>query len=121
MARDPGDAPPPITTAGDTEPGGVQAVSHGFLGYTAHMATTRAQLVEALLAFPARDRADAARELLESLDGTDDPVEVETAWREEIARRVQEIETHAVDLEDGPAVMKRLRERARHRLDRRRS
>jgi hypothetical protein len=46
---------------------------------------------------------------------------VETVWREEIARRVHEIETHAVDLEDGPAAMKRLRERTRQRLQRRRS
>ena len=53
--------------------------------------------------------------------GTDDPADVETAWREEIARRVQEIETHAVDLEDEPAAMQRLRDRARQRLERRRS
>lgn len=100
---------------------GCRLPSHNFLGYTVDMATTRAQLVEALLAFPARDRAEAARELLESLDGTDDPVDAETAWREEIARRVQEIETHTVELEDGPAAMKRLRDRARQRLEQRRS
>jgi hypothetical protein len=82
---------------------------------------TRAQLVEALLAFPAPERAEAARELLESLDGNDDPVDVETAWRGEIARRVQEIETNAVELEDGPAAMSRLRDRARRRLERRSS
>ncbi|HEX3757911.1 MAG TPA: addiction module protein [Kofleriaceae bacterium] len=82
---------------------------------------TRAQLVEALLAFPAPERAEAARELLESLDGNDAPADVEAAWHEEIARRVQEIETGTVDLEDGPSAMIRLRERARQRLERRRS
>jgi hypothetical protein len=51
--------------------------------------------------------------------GTDDPVHVETAWHDEIARRVQEIEAGAVELEDGPSAMKRLRERARQRLERR--
>jgi len=64
---------------------------------------TRAQLVEALLEFPARDRAEAARALLESLDDEDDLVDVETAWHGEISRRVQEIEAGAVALEDGPA------------------
>jgi hypothetical protein len=55
------------------------------------------------------------------LAGTDDPADVEAAWREEIARRVHEIETDAVELEDGPSAMPRLRDRARQRLERRRS
>jgi DNA-binding response OmpR family regulator len=80
---------------------------------------TRAQLVEALLGFPAPDRAEAAKALLESLDDEDDPIAVETAWRDEIATRVHEIESGAVELEDGPTAMSRLRERARARLDRR--
>jgi len=82
--------------------------------------STRAQLVEALLAFPPTDRAEAARALLESLDGAseDEPAAVEAAWRGEIARRVQEIESGAVTLEDGPSAMSRLRDRARARLSR---
>jgi hypothetical protein len=48
-----------------------------------------------------------------------DPVHMETAWHDEIARRVQEIEAGAVELEDGPSAMKRLRERARQHLERR--
>jgi Putative addiction module component len=80
---------------------------------------TRAQLVEALLEFPAPDRAEAARALLESLDGEDDPIDVDAAWRAEIANRVQEIESGAVELEDGPAAMGRLRDRAQARLERR--
>jgi hypothetical protein len=80
---------------------------------------TRAQLVGALLTFPAPERAEAARALLESLDAeVDDPVEVETAWRGEIARRVEQIETGEAALEDGPTVMARLRARAQARRDR---
>ena len=56
-----------------------------------------------------------------ALDDKDDLADVETAWREEIARRVHEIETDAVELEDGPSAMRRLRARARQRLERRRS
>jgi hypothetical protein len=87
------------------------------LRYTA-ATVTRAQLVEALLEFPAPDRAEAARALLESLDGADDHGDVETAWGAEIARRVQDIESGAVGLEDGPTAMTRLRSRAQARLRR---
>jgi hypothetical protein len=45
-----------------------------------------------------------------------DSAHVETGWREEIARRVHEIETGEVDLEDGAAAMRRLRDRARQHL-----
>lgn len=78
---------------------------------------TPAKLVEELLKFSARDRAEAARTLLESLDGCDDPAEVEAAWRDEIAKRVAEIEDGTVELEDGPTVMRQLRERAQDRRD----
>jgi hypothetical protein len=78
---------------------------------------TRAELVEELLKFPAPERAEAARSLLESLDGSDDPAEVGAAWQTEIARRVGEIEDGSVELEDGPSVLRELRQRARNRLD----
>jgi putative addiction module component (TIGR02574 family) len=74
--------------------------------------------MEELLRLPAAERADAARELLQSLDGADDPDELDTAWRDEIATRVAEIEDGSVQLEDGATVMRRLRERARARLAR---
>ena len=79
---------------------------------------TRAELIEELLSFPAPERADAARALLQSLDGADDPAEVDAAWRDEIATRVAEIEDGAVELEDGPTVMRQLRARAQARLHR---
>lgn len=107
-------------TADEDHPDRRELLLHDVLGYTIYMAT-RTQLVEALLELPAPERAEAARALLENLDDEDDPVEVEAAWRGEIARRVQEIESGAVDLEDGPAAMARLRNRAQARLERRRS
>lgn len=55
---------------------------------------------------------------MKRLAGTSDPVHVKTAWHDEIARRVQEIEAGVVELEDGPSAMRRLRERARQRLER---
>ncbi|MBC7977933.1 MAG: addiction module protein [Myxococcales bacterium] len=84
---------------------------------------TRAQLVGALLELPANDRAEAARSLLESLEGAseDNPDDLETAWRDEVARRVREIESGSLEMEDGAAVMRTLRSRAQERLNRRRS
>lgn len=82
---------------------------------------TRAQLVEALLRLPAPERAEVARTLLESLslDDGDDLDEVERAWRGEIAGRVQDIESGAVELEDGTIAMRRLRDHARARFEQR--
>lgn len=79
---------------------------------------TRAQLVGALLEFPATERAEAARSLLESLERKDEgeQVDVEAAWRDEVVRRVHEIESGAVEMEDGPAAMSKLRSRAQERL-----
>ena len=74
--------------------------------------------MEELLRLRGADHADAARELLESLDRADDPDEVDAAWRDEIASRVAEIADRSVQLEDGPTVMRRLRERAQARLAR---
>lgn len=47
------------------------------------------------LELPEGDRADLAAALLESLDEDVDE-EVEAAWSEEIARRIQEVESGAV-------------------------
>jgi hypothetical protein len=80
--------------------------------------STRTQLVEALLQLPASERAAAAKTLLESLDRRDETAEVERAWRDEIAGRVHDIESGAVELEDGPTAMRLLQERAKARLAR---
>ena len=66
-----------------------------------------------------RAPGSCSSDLLEGLDGSDDPMDVESVWRGEIARRVQEIESGAVELEDGPSTLSRLRDRARARLERR--
>jgi putative addiction module component (TIGR02574 family) len=51
------------------------------------------QLLEQALKLPTTERADLAALLLESLDeGADDPAQVEQAWREEIARRVRDLQ-----------------------------
>ena len=76
---------------------------------------TRVRLVEVLFQFPVSERAETARALLESLDDGNDLAEVERAWRGEISRRVQDIESGAVELEDGPTAMQKLRDRARAR------
>ena len=57
------------------------------------------------------------RELIDAhLDGEGELAGGDAMWRVEIARRVQEIESGAVTLEDGPAAMRRLQDRARARL-----
>jgi putative addiction module component (TIGR02574 family) len=79
--------------------------------------STRAELVEELLKLPASERAEAALALLESLDDGD-AAEVETAWRDEIARRVVEIKDGSVELQDGPTAMRAFREKVRARVER---
>lgn len=55
--------------------------------------TEKAQeLLEQALKLATTERADLAARLLESLDAdVDDPAVVEREWREEIARRVQDL------------------------------
>ncbi len=80
---------------------------------------TRAQLVEELLGFPAHERVEAVRALLDSLESRTDPAEVEAAWRTEIAQRLREIDDGTVALIDGATAMSDLRARARARVERR--
>jgi putative addiction module component (TIGR02574 family) len=49
------------------------------------------EILKEALTLPAKDRAELADSLLESLDEGTDP-EVEDAWRQEIRRRVSEID-----------------------------
>lgn len=48
-------------------------------------------------ALPAEERARLAEDLLASLHESPDP-EIEAAWDEEIRRRIQEVESGAVEL-----------------------
>ncbi len=56
------------------------------------------------------DRAELALSLIESLDGPADP-DVEEAWRQEIERRIGQIERGEVQLIPGDEVFARLRRR----------
>jgi hypothetical protein len=81
--------------------------------------STRAQLVEELLKFPAVDRAEAARALLESLDDEDPSDDPASAWADEIGSRLRQMDDGTVTLEEGSAAMRGIRQRARERLERR--
>ena len=59
-----------------------------------------AALRDELLALPLDERAEFAAELLASLDdedSSDDPVEVDLAWRDELSRRSEQIATGTVE------------------------
>ncbi|HEX7181360.1 MAG TPA: addiction module protein [Thermoanaerobaculia bacterium] len=74
------------------------------------MTATAQALREAVLNLPDEDRAWLAAELLASLDGPSDP-DAEAEWRAEIERRVEEIESGAVELLDWDIVKARLDEK----------
>ena len=59
------------------------------------------------LKLPLRKRAKLARDLLRSLDEGED-VDAESAWLEEIRRRMAEVETGAVKLEEWATVRNRI-------------
>ena len=70
------------------------------------------ELESEVLGLPPGDRARLAQRLLESLDeSVEDPVEVERAWDEEIARRVAELEAGKVELIPAEQVFAELRSR----------
>ena len=55
------------------------------------------ELLKRALALAEEERAELAGSLLESLDGPpDDPEAVEAAWSEEIARRIEELDSGKV-------------------------
>jgi putative addiction module component (TIGR02574 family) len=55
------------------------------------------ELLKRALALTAEERAELASSLLESLDdGHDDPAAVEAAWNEEIARRIEDLDSGKV-------------------------
>jgi putative addiction module component (TIGR02574 family) len=55
------------------------------------------ELLKRALAFPEEERAELVGSLLESLDGPpEDPEAVEAAWNEEIARRIEDLDSGKV-------------------------
>ena len=58
------------------------------------MTQDASELLKRALALPPEERAELAGSLLESLDAADDdPRAVEAAWSEEIARRIEDLDS----------------------------
>jgi putative addiction module component (TIGR02574 family) len=77
-----------------------------------------AALRNELLALPLDERAEFAAELLASLDdedSSDDPVEVDLAWRDELSRRSEQIATGAVATVGWDQVLERVADSRRTR------
>lgn len=73
-------------------------------------------IIAQAMALPAELREDIAFELLNSVEPPpDDPEEVRKAWREEIARRVEDIEAGRVELVDAKQALAEARQRLRER------
>jgi len=66
------------------------------------------KLLEEALKLPPDERALLGAEILDSVHD-EPPEEVEAAWRDEIKRRIAEIESGQVELLDGEAVLRELR------------
>jgi putative addiction module component (TIGR02574 family) len=78
--------------------------------------TLPVDLVDTALKQSEQDRGTLAALLLESLDGTAEDAElVRDEWAAELDRRIEEIESGKVQLVDGRASLKRLREELRER------
>ena len=69
------------------------------------------QIVAAALALPEDDRLELVDRLIESLDGPPDD-DVERAWADEIARRLEEVRSGKVVTVPWEVVRKRLQEDA---------
>lgn len=74
---------------------------------------TPRDLHAAALALPREERAELAKELLESLDEATD--EVDAAWAREIGRRAQEVADGTVELVDWETARERIARRLRER------
>lgn len=69
-------------------------------------------ILNAVLALPAEERARIAHELLVSLDEREDP-DAADAWLDELDQRAQEVENGTAELEDWDTVRERLTQRWR--------
>ena len=77
------------------------------MGYVPSMATTvetYQEIEETVLHLPHPDRSKLVTRLLESLD-EDDGIEVSDEWRDELRRRVKDIDEGRTTLIDGEEVM----------------
>jgi putative addiction module component (TIGR02574 family) len=69
-------------------------------------------VASAALALPPEARAELAEILLNSLDG-DAQAAVDTAWRDEVERRIEQLDRDEVKLIPGDALMEELRNRCK--------
>jgi putative addiction module component (TIGR02574 family) len=76
------------------------------------MGTDAAELLARALTLPEAARAALADSLIESLDGPVDE-DAEQAWKHEVARRLQEIDSGAVETVAWDDVRRQLRTRLR--------
>ncbi len=70
------------------------------------------KIVEQALKMPARERAEIAQLLLESLDQQTD-VDVESAWQSEVERRILELDSGRVSCIPWEEVRERLKRNSR--------
>jgi putative addiction module component (TIGR02574 family) len=78
---------------------------------------TTQELFAAALSLPEAQRAELARNLLESLDDGEDisPDEWTAVWSDEIERRMDEIRSGKAKLIDGDEALRRVRDRLQSR------
>ena len=76
-------------------------------GIVWHMATATTRILEEALTLPTGDRAKLAASLIRSLDPHSEEG-VEEAWREEVARRVRDLDEGRVETIDWAAARERI-------------
>jgi putative addiction module component (TIGR02574 family) len=69
------------------------------------------EIVNAALALPIEERAKLAKQILVSLETSQ--AQIDEAWRDEIERRIREIDQGEVELLPGEEVLKELRTKFR--------
>jgi Putative addiction module component len=75
------------------------------------MSSQSRRILEEALALPKKERLLIAAELHQSIEDTDSPEEIQAAWLDEIAERVQSIADGTADMVDGSEVSRRIRAR----------
>lgn len=70
----------------------MDALHQSFWRYNLLMTQEANEVLKRALALPAEDRAELAGSLIESLDVEKDP-DVQAAWNEEIAHRIQDLDS----------------------------
>jgi putative addiction module component (TIGR02574 family) len=96
---------------------GAASVARGlsaFVGFDSSILAdmSKRKVLEAALALPVDERAELAREIIASLDGSPDEG-ADDAWIDEIDRRVREVEAGTVETVDWPEAERRVMERLR--------